>query len=122
MNSLHTALKEKQPSAKTNQNGHASLQDIPSLEEGWTVNKSDEITLGKFHVPLVELLERSKFSMVEEHCAECLQLEVLEKEGLVEPQEDGKADGGAEEERDTKEKEKAIAINVRVSLKAIKKT
>ena len=110
---------------KTNQN-ESTHQGLPSLEEGWKMDKIDEFSLISFHISLAQLLERSRCSMVQEHCAESLQLGELKKEDLVELQEDvdppkhtTAADGGTEEE---KENDRTIAVDVEVSLQTINNT
>ena len=125
------AATDKKPAAatkgkpKTNQSV-SSHQGLPNPEEGWKMDKIDEFSLDKFHVPLAQLLERSRCSVVQEHCTKCLQLGELDKEGLIELQEDdtvpqpkAAADGGTEEEQGTKEKHRTIAVDVEVSLHTI---
>lgn len=110
----------------------SSQQGLPSPEEGWKMDKINEFPLGNFHLPLAQLLERSRCSKVQEHCAECLQLGELEKEGLVELQEDdvavsqpkAAATGGSEHEQDAKENDTArtIAVDIAVTLQTINST
>ena len=130
------AAADKKPAAvvkgkpKTNQNAPSSHQGLPNPEEGWKMDKIDEFSLGNFYLPLAQLLERSRCSMVQEHCAECLQLGELEKEGLVElhegddrvPQPARVAAAASEQEQGTKENHRTIAVDVAVSLQTINST
>ena len=94
------------------------------------MDKVDEFSIGDFHLPLAQLLERSRCSMVQEHCTECLQLGDLEKEGLVELQEDGDPASqprttaiNEQEPEETKENhDRTIAIDIAVSLQTINST
>ena len=126
------AATDKKPAAaskgkpKTNQNTSSSHQGLPNPEEGWKMDKIDEFSLAIFHLPLAQLLERSRCSMVQEQCAECLQLGELKKEGLVELQEDDTVSqpraAASEQERETKENHRTIAVDMAVSLQTINTT
>ena len=115
---------------KTNQNMASSHQGLPNHEEGWKMDKVDEFSIGDFHLRLAQLLERSRCSMVEERCTECLQLGELEREGLMELQEDGNPASASqprttanEQEQETKEDhDRTIAIDIAVSLQTINNT
>ena len=120
---------EKKPAAaskgkpKTNQNTTSSHRGLPNPEEGWKMDKIDEFSLANFHLPLAQLLERSRCSMVQEHCAECLQLEELEREDLVELQEDdGVPQTASEQAQQTKENNRTVAVDITVSLQTINNT
>jgi hypothetical protein len=99
----------------------SSHHGLPNPEEGWKINKIDEFSLGNFHFPLEQLLERSRCSMVQEHCAECLQLEELEKEGLVELHEEDQPRAAAASE-ETKENHRNFAVDIAVSLQTVNTT
>ena len=94
------------------------------------MDKINEFSLGNFHLSLAQLLERSKCSMVQEHRAECLELGELEKEGLVEMHEGDdrvsqlqpRAAAASEQEQETQENHRTIAVDVAVSLQTINST
>lgn len=62
--------------------------------------------------------------MVQEHCAECLQLEELEKECLVDLHEEDqpRAAAASEREKETKENHRNIAVDIAVSLQTVNTT
>ena len=96
---------------------------LPNPEEGWKLDKDEGVSLGTFSVNLAVLLERSKQSVVKEHCKTSLQLKLLEEKGLVEQQEPERVKSGesATEEgrRMSRENDRMIEVDVEVHLQTI---
>ena len=102
---MTTAPDKKQPAGKgkkkSNQSESLQYARLPSQEEGWRVDKMDEISLGAIHISLASLLERSKHCLVQDNFTLTLQQKELTDTGVFE----WPPEGGVEESNQTGEKE-----------------
>lgn len=116
------ATDKKPAKAKNKPNVSDSLHSahIPSADEGWTLAKVNEFPLGVIHISLSSLLERSKYTVMQNHSAVALQLKELEEVGVVESQElIMKADVSGQEEEGREIDRSIVAVDVEVSLQTI---